>query len=75
MCALEQRQMKAAGTGLAGQGVHFVDCQQFQVVNICMPTLRTDHLEGRASQSIAKVHTAPRIAPKVARNSNASVHL
>jgi hypothetical protein len=75
MCALEERQMKAAGTGLAGQSVYFVACEQFQVIDLCMPAMQADHLEGRVSQSIAKVHTAPRIAPKVARNSNASVHL
>jgi len=33
MCALEERQMKAAGTDLAGQGVHFVAGKQFQVVD------------------------------------------
>jgi len=33
MCALEERQMKAAGADLAGQGVYFVAGKQFQVVD------------------------------------------
>lgn len=46
MCALEERQMKAAGAGFARQGVQLVDSQHFQVVDLCMPALRADYLEG-----------------------------
>ena len=33
MCALEERQMKAAGADLAVQGMYFVAGKQFQVVD------------------------------------------
>jgi hypothetical protein len=44
MCALEERKVEATGAGFARQRVYFVDCQQFQVVDFCMPAVRADHL-------------------------------
>ena len=46
MCALEERQMKAAGADLAGQRMYLVAGKQFQVVDFGMPALRADDPKG-----------------------------